>query len=398
MKLNSNIRQWYNELTPVKKRMVVVGLLLCVLSLLLVLQYSRRSSSITPVAESPTQTERPVSMDVKLLERTELAEAQRANQELRRELENLKTQMQQIEQQQKKQQSMPPVPPPPPPPSENEEVTPAPLYPPPPAPSGATEQQQQNKSMLLGGIKIVTGQPGQDAMPTPPTTDEKKNEQRKVYLPPSFMEGTLLSGLNAPTVESAKKDPMPALIRVSDIAVLPNDVKADLRGCFIIAHGYGSLSSERAYLKLVSLSCLSKRGTAVIDQPINGFVVDTDGQIGLAGNVVAKLGSTIARAALAGFFQGVGDYMKQASVTTQITGAGSFQTIDADKALAAGLGSGISTAFGELAKFYMELARQTMPVIEVGATKEITVVVSEGVELVIHDKQGVNTAVHKEGL
>ena len=36
----------------------------------------------------------------------------------------------------------------------------------------------------------------------------------------------------------------------------------------------------------------------------------------------------------------------------------------------------------------MELARQTMPVIEVGATKQVTLVISEGVNLDIKKVQG----------
>jgi conjugal transfer pilus assembly protein TraB len=45
----------------------------------------------------------------------------------------------------------------------------------------------------------------------------------------------------------------------------------------------------------------------VIDQKVKGFIVDQDGKIGLRGKVVAKMGSMIARAALAGFASGVGD-------------------------------------------------------------------------------------------
>ena len=49
------------------------------------------------------------------------------------------------------------------------------------------------------------------------------------------------------------------------------------------------------------------------------------------------------------------------------------------------MGSGISQGANELQKFYLELARQTIPVIEVGATKTVTLVISEGVELEIKD-------------
>jgi conjugal transfer pilus assembly protein TraB len=63
----------------------------------------------------------------------------------------------------------------------------------------------------------------------------------------------------------------------------------------------------------------------------------------------------------------------------------------------AGVGGGVATAANELQKFYLELAKQTMPVIEVGATKSITVIVSEGVDLVIKElRQGRSGRTYEE--
>jgi conjugal transfer pilus assembly protein TraB len=51
----------------------------------------------------------------------------------------------------------------------------------------------------------------------------------------------------------------------------------------------------------------------------------------------------------------------------------------------AGIGSGISTASQQISKFYLELAHQAMPVIEVGAVRDVTLVISEGTELEIKE-------------
>ena len=212
---------------------------------------------------------------------------------------------------------------------------------------------------------------------------EKKSPEDQVYLPPSFMEATLLSGLDAPTVENAKGNPVPVLLRIKDLAFLPNSVRANLKGCFVIAEGHGSLADERAHLRLVTLSCLSKKGKAVIDDKIKGFVVDTDGKIGLRGRVVSKMGATIARSVLAGFFGGLGNAIKSSTENVAVSPLGELKTYDSNKILEAGVGEGIASGAEELQKFYMELARQTMPVIEVGATRTITLVVSEGKELKI---------------
>ncbi|MDO9528126.1 MAG: TraB/VirB10 family protein, partial [Syntrophales bacterium] len=200
---------------------------------------------------------------------------------------------------------------------------------------------------------------------------EKKTLEDQIYLPPSFMEATLLSGLDAPTVENAKGNPVPVLLRIKDLAFLPNSVRANLKGCFVIAEGHGSLADERAHLRLVTLSCLSKKGRAVIDDKIKGFVVDTDGKIGLRGRVVSKMGATIARSVLAGFFGGLGSAIKSSTQNVAVSPLGELQTYDSNKILEAGVGEGIASGAEELQKFYMELARQTMPVIEVGATRTI---------------------------
>ncbi|OPY85437.1 MAG: Bacterial conjugation TrbI-like protein [Smithella sp. PtaU1.Bin162] len=195
----------------------------------------------------------------------------------------------------------------------------------------------------------------------------------------------MLSGLDAPTTEGGKGQPVPVLLRIRDLAFLPNQVRANLQGCFVISEGHGSLADERAHLRITSISCLSKKGTAVIDQHVKGFVVDSDGKIGLRGTVVSKMGAIVARSVLAGFFSGIGDAIKAQTTTVSISPLGQTQSIDTNQVLQAGAGQGISSAAKEVSKFYLDLARQTMPVIEVGAVRNVTLVISEGVELEIKE-------------
>jgi len=255
----------------------------------------------------------------------------------------------------------------------------SPLPPPPPP---ARLKKEKLEPQYFGGIEFVTV-PVELKGAKDGGSDKKKEET--VYLPPSFMEATLISGLDAPTVENAKGNPMPVMLRIKAPAVLPNRVRANLRGCFVIADGYGDLAAERAYLRLVTLSCISKKGGALIDQAVKGFVVDEDGKIGLRGRVVSKMGTTIARSMIAGFFGGVGDALRLSGSTTTIGPLGTTQVYDPERLAQAGIGSGLGQAATEIQKFYLELARQTMPVIEIGATKQVTLVVQEGVTLKIKD-------------
>jgi conjugal transfer pilus assembly protein TraB len=248
----------------------------------------------------------------------------------------------------------------------------------------ATARQQEDpQEREIGAIEIASNRnAGGDGKEK---TAEKKSKKKTVYLPPSFMEATMLSGLDAPTTEGGKGEPVPVLLRIRDLAFLPNQIRANLKGCFVISEGHGSLADERAHLRITSISCLSKKGTAVIDQRVKGFVVDSDGKIGLRGTVVSKMGAIVARSVIAGFFSGIGDAIKAQTTTVSISPLGQTQAIDPSQMLQAGAGAGISSAAQQISKFYLELARQTMPVIEVGAVRDVTLVISEGVELEIKE-------------
>jgi len=275
-----------------------------------------------------------------------------------------------------------PIPPPPIPQSQSRQYNNQAQRNVPPLP-GTSRQQEDPQEREIGAIEIASNRnAGGDGKEK---GAEKKSKKKTVYLPPSFMEATMLSGLDAPTTEGGKGEPVPVLLRIRDLAFLPNQIRANLKGCFVISEGHGSLADERAHLRITSISCLSKKGTAVIDQHVKGFVVDSDGKIGLRGTVVSKMGAIVARSVIAGFFSGIGDAIKAQTTTVSVSPLGQTQTIDPSQMLQAGAGGGISSAAQQISKFYLELARQTMPVIEVGAVRDVTLVISEGVELEIKE-------------
>ena len=266
-----------------------------------------------------------------------------------------------------------------------EQRKPVQKIPPFPAPPSYTTQPGSNEipeNIMLGGITITHNEVAVEK-------NESNNKKKlQIYLPPSFMEATLLSGVRAPTTSAGKNNPLPVLFRIKNLAILPNKVKGNLKGCFVIGEGTGNLADERVHVRLLTLSCVSKKGTAVIDQSIKGFVMDEDGIIGLDGTVVAKMGSMLARSALAGALGGIGDAVRSSSFDTQTTALGTQQILykdDASDIARSAFGGAISGASKDLQKFYLQLAAQTMPVVEVGSTKSITLVISEGVSLEVKE-------------
>ncbi|MFZ2633651.1 MAG: TraB/VirB10 family protein [Desulfosalsimonadaceae bacterium] len=241
----------------------------------------------------------------------------------------------------------------------------------------------------IGGIAVVSS-------PDAPEVKSEDGDKKKfqIYLPPSFMEATLLSGLDAPTTTAGKSDPVPVLLRIKDLAILPNKVRGDLKGCFVLAEGKGNLASERVEVRLVTLSCVSKKGQSVIDQTVKGYIVDEDGKAGLRGIVSAKMGAMLARSALAGFIGGMGEAVQTSSMDFETTAMGTqtqvWSDTDTKNIVKGGIGGGISKSADQLEKFYLQLAEQTLPIIQVGATKTVTVVISEGINLEVKDATIIN--------
>ena len=80
--------------------------------------------------------------------------------------------------------------------------------------------------------------------------------------------------------------------------------------------------------------------------------------------------------------------MLKASATTQtVSPLGVTNTVDSSQVAKYAVGGGLSEGAQSLHDFYLSLAKQATPVIEVGATKHITVIISEGKDLEIKEKK-----------
>lgn len=219
--------------------------------------------------------------------------------------------------------------------------------------------------------------------------DAAKKKNRTIYLPPGFMKARLLTGIDALASKDATSNPEPLIARVQAPAVLPNDVKANLAGCFVIGNATGSLAKERVEVQLVSLSCVDFDEHSVVDQPIKGFFVDTDGKKGLSGKVVTRAGAALARAFIAGTVSGFANAVNDSFGDVSTSALGSVRTLDAGDAAKSGIAGGLSKSSDKLTDFYLDLARQAGPIVEVGAAKDVVVVIQEGVTLEIKPTAGV---------
>jgi conjugal transfer pilus assembly protein TraB len=207
------------------------------------------------------------------------------------------------------------------------------------------------------------------------------------YLPAgAVFEGVLLNGMDAPTSSVTQKQPVPALVRIKSESLLPNLMSmgdGDIRECFLVIGGHGVLATERAQLRTETLSCVREDGR-VIEAELEGYAVGEDGKVGMRGRLVSKQGSMIAKSLVSGFLAGFGQAIAPTQVPQINVTPGSsaqYQSIDMGAAAQAGVGKGISEASKMVAQFYLDMAKEMFPVIEVDAGRKVSIVTLRGIQL-----------------
>lgn len=214
-----------------------------------------------------------------------------------------------------------------------------------------------------------------------PDAPSSQTDSSELYLPTgSFFHVVLLGGMDAPTSGQGQSNPIPVLMKVLDLAQLPNKFKADVSECFLTGNGQGDLSSERAYIRLDRMSCVKPDGTA-IDIGVKGYVADESGKAGMRGRLVTKQGQVLANALLAGVASGIGQAFTQSYSTTSQSPLGTTSSVNSGKEFQAGISSGVGKGVDRLAQYYLQLADKLHPIIEIDAGREADVVVTKGVAL-----------------
>lgn len=248
-------------------------------------------------------------------------------------------------------------------------------------PAGVPAERTEAISPGLVHVQIAdASKTKQSLAPAAGAPDGGRPDTVSTYLPVSFMRGVLLGGLDAPTGGQSQSNPHPVLIRLSDNAVLPNKFRGEYRECFVIAAGYGDIGSERAYLRTENLSCVRTDGTT-LEVKIQGSVYGEDGKVGLRGRLVTKQGQMLANALLAGIASGIGQGLSTSSTTYSTSALGTIANASGSDAYRTGLGTGVGRALDRLAQYYIKLAEQTFPVVEIDAGREIDVVITKGVRI-----------------
>lgn len=210
-----------------------------------------------------------------------------------------------------------------------------------------------------------------------------KNASAGVLPVGSFASVSLLNGLDAGTSSATQSNPLPVLMNITDQAVLPGSAKYRLKSCFILGTAYGDLSAERVYGRISRISCVDKRDRLVLNAEVQGYLVDSDGKLGMRGLISDRQGARLGKALLAGFAQGLAGALgtSQGTVLSNLTSGDVTNSVNGSAALRASGLSGAQTAASQLAEFYLKEAQNIFPVISVDVGRTGTVVFTSPVKL-----------------
>ena len=249
-------------------------------------------------------------------------------------------------------------------------------------PQGRYSRQQHDAPASSPAPRLVINNFGSAPSPSNVlgTLPAKAKPETLSYLPSgTFAKARLLNGATAPTRGQGSGNPVPVLLELTDSAVMPNLYRSGIKRCFVTANATGELASERVLIRLDRLSCIDVNGGAV-DKKIQGYVSGEDGKTGLRARLVTKSGQAIANALFTGTLAGLGKAVSLASEnqTTSITGTVSTTVTNPWKA---GFGEGATHAMDRITDYYLKLASDMFPVLEVDSGRNVEIVISNGLSI-----------------
>jgi len=216
---------------------------------------------------------------------------------------------------------------------------------------------------------------------------QKKVKKFGEYIPAgSYVEAKLISGADAGVGVSAEANPRQVEMRVTGEVISAGYGKNYLRspkliGCLVQGTVSGEISSEKAYIRLVVMTCATNNNT-VIEIPVKGYVT-TLGKVGIRGEVVSREGDLVLKSflsgAIGGFGSGISEYSKPSAV---ISGGNLFSAKGSIKDIAtSSFGQGMGTSSDKLSDYFIKRAEQYQPVISIDGGIDVNVVFQEGFSL-----------------
>ena len=209
--------------------------------------------------------------------------------------------------------------------------------------------------------------------------EEKASGKKYVYLPlGSFVKCTLLTGVYAPANES---NPLPVLISVDEAFYGPNNTRIPLKGAFAIGKAVGDVVSKRAIIQVVSFSTVLPNGQVFEHEANLGYLADSDGRLGIQGELIYNTGKQLSLNFLSGFLAGGSEALSQAETST-VSGAygQTSQNVTGNTGRYA-MFSGLANSAQGMSSYYQKQLQAMIPAVKIEAGKKVVLVVQKGVQI-----------------
>lgn len=259
------------------------------------------------------------------------------------------------------------------------------------APTPEIELQDNHKSVPAGNSFDTSSLQGGNSTLELPTLGITKGilnlESKQIthknidhYVPSgSHARAVILGGVDASASVSAQSDPKPVLLRLANSGTLPNQFKGQMKDCNVTAAAFGDISSERALMRLETISCVNQKGE-VFEAQVSGYVTGEDGVTGVRGQIVYRERDLLNHSLLSGLLSGIGKGIENKfSPVAQVAG-GAPSAAASEQILQAGVANGASNALEKYAEYHIHRAEQYQPTIQIGAGRKVDVVFTKGFE------------------
>ena len=188
----------------------------------------------------------------------------------------------------------------------------------------------------------------------------------------AVIRARLVSGMDAMVANNAGDANQPVIAKITEPILLPNGRKVDMRGCVLMAGGYGNLSTERVYMNTTILSCIHG-DDEIFETTVSANALGQDGKLGVRGVLVTRDGALVLRTMQAGLLQGVATAFSSANSVNQpvLSQDGRFEFPSTAYVARSSLTEGVNQSLNQMVRRYNNILDQIFPVLQVDAGREI---------------------------
>lgn len=252
----------------------------------------------------------------------------------------------------------------------------------PPRPSVGDGQSGYAAPYQGGAIPPPATQNGIDSFALNWETPEENLPKKRTpenYVPAgTFVTAVVTGGADANAGVNGQGDTVPMVFQTTNQGVLPNGKPSKLNNCTVLGAAYGEISSSRGIVRTTRLSCIFE--DEIIDIPVEATVFNY-GRNGIRGTAIMKNGKIVQMAGISGILTGIGETGKALSQTTSNSALGSTSSVNGADALLNLAGSASSSVGSKLADYYIKLAEQYHPIIELNPGNTVNIVFLKGFPL-----------------